>query len=101
MEGIRIESTVVALRRAEWDMNVYGSSSFMRIVHTAYGRFSRVSIESLNPNSCSILPIVLSCGFPFSDKTSLSSLSVKLRRSANLDMPLNDKSGRTPIFFYR
>ena len=51
MEGVGIESAIIALRGAKWDVDVNGSNGFMRIVHTACGRFSRDSIENLNPNS--------------------------------------------------
>ena len=76
MKGIRIESAVVALRGAEWDVDVYRRSGFKKMLHTACDRFSRASIESLNPNSCSIARIGLSCGLPFSDRTLLSPSSV-------------------------
>ena len=60
MEGIRIEGAVVAFGRAKRDMDVDRRSGFKKMIHTACGRFSSASIESLNPNSCSILRIVLS-----------------------------------------
>lgn len=63
MESIRIESAVVALRRAKWDMDVDGRCGFKRMTHTVCVWFSRASIENLNPNSCNILRIILSCGF--------------------------------------